>query len=525
MQQTQSNVFIIPARKRVGNNTKKEETPKLKVAAYCRVSTDSDEQATSYEVQVDHYTKLIQNNSAWEFAGIYADDGISGTNTKKREEFNRMIDECMAGRIDMVITKSISRFARNTLDCLKYVRMLRDKNVPIFFEKENINTMDSKGEVLLTIMASMAQQESESLSKNVKLGLQFRYQNGQVQVNHKRFMGYTKDADGKLIVDPKEAVIVRRIFKEYLEGKTLSQISRGLEADQILTGAGGKKWYPETVKGMLINEKYMGDALLQKTYTTDFMEKTRVRNDGIVPQYYVKDCHEAIIPKDLFMLVQEEIARRDNMQSGPHHRKRAYKNKYALSSMVVCSKCGDIYRRLAWNNRGKRSNVWRCCTRVEHGPKACDAATIREEDLQMVTVRAINMALRCSPSMLQILEENIASVLTEETDHNLATVSKELEEKQRQIIAAARSDQDYDDSVLAEIEHLKMQKQRLFAEKADQALCKNRMLELKEFLMASPQELTEYDGNMVRKYLKQITVYDDYYKVEFKSGISIDVTK
>ena len=299
------NITVIPARKRVGNTVNKEVKPKLKVAAYCRVSTDSDEQATSYEAQMEHYTNFIQKNDEWELAGIFADDGISGTNTKKREEFNRMIEECMAGHIDMVITKSISRFARNTLDCLKYIRQLKEKNIPVFFEKENINTMDSKGEVLLTIMASLAQQESESLSKNVKLGLQFRYQNGEVQVNHNRFMGYTKDENGHLIIEPSEAEIVKRIYLEYLQGASLKQIGEGLEADGILTAAGKAKWRPETIKKILRNEKYIGDALLQKTYTVDVLTKKRVQNNGIVPQYYVENDHEPIIPRDLYMQVQE----------------------------------------------------------------------------------------------------------------------------------------------------------------------------------------------------------------------------
>lgn len=269
-------ITVIPARRRTGNLVAKETRPKLKVAAYCRVSTDSDEQATSYEAQVEHYRSFISRNSEWDFAGIYADDGISGTNTKKREEFNRLIEDCMLGRIDMVITKSISRFARNTLDCLKYIRELKDKNIPVFFEKENINTMDSKGEVLLTIMASLAQQESESLSKNVKLGLQFRYQNGQVQVNHNRFLGYTKDEDGKLIIEPEEAEVVKRIFYEYLQGYSLKNIAEGLQKDGILTGAGKAVWRAETVRGILCNEKYAGDALLQKTYTVDVLNKKTV---------------------------------------------------------------------------------------------------------------------------------------------------------------------------------------------------------------------------------------------------------
>lgn len=232
---------MIPAKKRVGTRVVQDEVPKTRVAAYCRVSTDTDEQATSYEAQVEHYTKYIKQNPAWESAGIYADDGISGTNTKNRVEFNRLIDDCMAGKIDMVVTKSISRFARNTLDCLKYIRQLKEKNIAVCFEKENINTLDAKGEVMLTIMASLAQQESESLSQNVKLGLQYRYQQGKVQVCTTRFLGYDKDENGKLIINKEEAEVVKRIFREYLEGYSYNIISRGLEADGIKTAAGKTK--------------------------------------------------------------------------------------------------------------------------------------------------------------------------------------------------------------------------------------------------------------------------------------------
>ncbi len=230
----------------------------------------------------------------------------------------------MAGNIDMLITKSISRFARNTLDCLKFIRELKEKNIPVFFEKENINTMDSKGEVLLTIMASLAQQESQSLSQNVKLGLRYLYQNGEVQVNHNRFLGYTKDEDGNLVIDPVEAEVVKRIYYEYLEGASLAQIGKSLEGDGILTAAGKARWRPETLKKILQNEKYIGDALLQKTYTVDFLTKKRVKNNSIVPQYYVENSHEAIIPRDLYMQVQEEMIRRANLHSGANRKKRVY---------------------------------------------------------------------------------------------------------------------------------------------------------------------------------------------------------
>ena len=278
-------VRMIPARPAVGARKKTENAPKIRVAAYCRVSTDTDEQATSYDAQIEHYTDLIAKHPEWELAGIYADDGISGTNTKKREEFNRLIDDCMAGRVDMVISKSISRFARNTLDCLKYIRQLKEKNIAVFFEKEAINTLDAKGEVLLTIMASLAQQESQSLSQNVRLGLQYRYQQGKVQVCTNRFLGYDKDEEGNLVINPEEAEVVKRIYREYLEGKSYYAIGQGLTADGIRTAAGNDYWLASTLKKILTNEKYIGDALLQKTVTTDFLNKKRVVNKGIVPQY------------------------------------------------------------------------------------------------------------------------------------------------------------------------------------------------------------------------------------------------
>lgn len=267
--------------------------------------------------------------------GIYADDGISGTNTKKREEFNRMIDDCKDGKIDMIITKSISRFARNTLDCLKYIRQLKDMNIPVQFEKESINTMEAKGEVLITIMASLAQQESQSLSQNVKLGLQYRYQQGKVQINHNRFLGYTKDADGNLVIDPEQAEIVKRIYREYLEGLSMDKISAGLEADGILTGAGKPKWHTSTINKILRNEKYIGDALLQKTYTTDFLNKTRVKNNGIVPQYYVEGNHETIIPKDIYLQVQEELVRRRVVKTSANGKKRSYSCNHCFSQMII----------------------------------------------------------------------------------------------------------------------------------------------------------------------------------------------
>lgn len=516
------NITVIPARKRVGSTAAKEKIKKLRVAAYCRVSTETEEQNLSYEVQVAHYTEYINKNTEWEFAGIFADDGISGTNTKKREEFNRMIGECMEGNIDLVITKSISRFARNTLDCLKYIRQLKEKNIAVYFEKENINTMDAKGEVLLTIMASLAQQESQSLSQNVKLGLQYRYQQGKVQVNHNRFMGYTKDEEGNLIIVPKEAKIIKRIYREYLEGKSLAGIGRDLEKDGILTAAGKPRWRPETIKKILMNEKYIGDALLQKTFTVDFLTKKRVKNEGHVPQYYVENSHEAIIPKELFLQAQEELHRRNNIYTGADKNKRLYSSKYALSTITFCGDCGDIYRRVYWNIRGRKEFVWRCVTRIEQGPETCKNRTVKEGDLYDAVMTAINKLLAGGDNMIRTLEENIHAVIGDTTEYKISEINTVLEEKQKELISLANKGKDFE-SLADEIEELREKRQTLLVEDASLSGENERINELIEFIRTNKYRTLLYDDTLVRKIIQNVTVYDDHFVIYFKSGIEIKV--
>lgn len=519
---TEKNIMVIPARKRVGSTAAKEKIKKLRVAAYCRVSTETEEQNSSYEVQVAHYTEFIKKNTEWEFAGIFADDGISGTNTKKREEFNRMIAECMDGNIDMVITKSISRFARNTLDCLQYIRQLKDKNISVYFEKENINTMDAKGEVLLTIMASLAQQESQSLSQNVKLGLQYRYQQGKVQVNHKRFMGYSKDEDGNLIIVPEEAEIIKRIYREYLEGQSLVGIGRGLEKDGIFTAAGKPRWRPETIKKILLNEKYIGDALLQKTFTVDFLTKKRVKNEGHVPQYYVENSHEAIIPKELFLQTQEELHRRSNIYTGADKNKRIYSSKYALSTITFCGDCGDIYRRVYWNIHGRKEFVWRCVTRIEQGPEVCKNRTVKEAELYDAVMTAINRLLAGGDNMIRILEENIHAIIGDTTEYKISEINTMLEEKQKELISLANKGKDFE-SLADEIEELREKRQTLLVEDASLSGENERINELIEFIRTNKYRTLLYDDTLVRKIIQNVTVYDDHFVVCFKSGIEIGV--
>ncbi len=518
-----TNVTVIPARKHK-RKSPDEEKPKLRVAAYCRVSTDSDEQASSYDTQIEHYTSFISGHPDWQLAGIFADDGISGTNTKKREEFNRLIDECMAGNVDMVITKSISRFARNTLDCLKYIRQLKDKNIAVFFEKENINSMDSKGEVMLTIMASLAQQESQSLSQNVKLGLQYRYQQGEIQVNCKWFLGYTKDVNKKLVIVPEEAEIVKRIYREYLEGASMLKIARGLEADGIKNGAGRDKWHTSNINQILRNEKYIGDALLQKTYTTDFLTKKRVKNHGIVPQYYVENSHEAIIPREIFMQVQEELIRRRIVHTSPNGKNRTFSSTHSFSNMIICGGCGEFFRRIHWNNRGKKSVVWRCISRLENTGQFCDARTVLESTIEQLLVTAINQTLCDKDAFLSILKNNIENVLIHENDTTLADIDKRLEELQSELVKLANSKAEYD-KVGDEIYRLRDEKQKVQLDIIGRDELKKRIDDMSEFLKGQPTALIEYDEALIRRLIEKVTVFEDKFTVEFKSGMTVDVNE
>src|SRR5665647_121711 len=517
------NVSVIPATRRTGsNNSTRTAVTKLRVAAYCRVSTDDEEQLTSYAAQVSHYTDFIQKNDEWEFAGIYADEAISATNTKKRLDFHRLIDDCMAGKIDYIITKSVSRFARNTLDCLNYTRQLRDKNIPVFFEKENIISTDSKGELMLTIMASIAQEESRSTSQNVKMGFQYRFQKGEMQINHNRFLGYTKDENKQLIIDPEGAKVVKRIYREYLEGASLFDICKGLEADGILTGAGLPKWRPETVKKMLQNEKYVGDALLQKTYTNDFLEKKRVINNEIVPQYYVENSHEAIIPRDLHMQVQEEIKRRANLYNGKNGSKRIYSSKYALSSIVFCEECGEIYRRVHWNNRGKKSVVWRCVNRLEEKGSDCPSQTIAEEVLQTGVTIAINQIIAGRDGFITILSKNIETVLGAEFDMDTDDIDVKFGILQDEIMQLASSKSGYD-NLAAEIHRLRSIKQETQEHNAQRQTKRQRISEMTEFLTMQSGIITEYDDKLTRQLVEKITVFEGKLQVDFKSGVEIEV--
>jgi DNA invertase Pin-like site-specific DNA recombinase len=306
------------------------------------VSTDSDEQFTSYEAQIDYYTKFIKARDDWEFVTVYTDEGISATNTKYRDGFNQMVQDALDGKIDLIVTKSVSRFARNTVDSLTTVRKLKEHGTEVYFEKENIFTFDSKGELLITIMSSLAQEESRSISENVTWGQRKRFADGKVSMPYKRFLGYDKGEDGTPVINEEEAGIVKLIYQLFLEGKTPAGICRYLDKQGILTPSGKNKWSQTTVNSILSNEKYKGDALLQKWFTVDFLMKTMKANGGEVPQYYVENSHEAIINPTDWDIVQAEIARRKTLG-------RSYSGNSVFSSRLVCSDCGSFFGQKVWH--------------------------------------------------------------------------------------------------------------------------------------------------------------------------------
>ena len=514
------NMTIIPAKPQRGNNAAKVEIKRLRVAAYCRVSTDNEEQASSYESQIRHYEEFIKTNPDWEFVGVYADEGISATSTKKREQFNAMIDDCRAGKIDMIYTKSISRFARNTVDCLNYIRLLKDMNIPVFFEKESINTMDARGEVLLTIMASLAQQESESLSKNTKMGIQYRFQQGKVMVNAKCFLGYDKDEEGHLIVNPEEAEVIKRIFREYLEGASCLKIAKGLERDGIRTSRGNPRWHDSTIRKILENEKYMGDALLQKTYTIDFLNKKRGKNNGNLPQYYIEDDHEPIVSKDIYLKVQEEMARRSSERNGT---RKGFSANHAFSQIVVCEHCSGHFRRIHWNNRGNKVVVWRCRTRME-SKNRCMARTVTEETMQNAFVDALNEMIGNSDDYLKRLKRNLKTAIDHCDTESADALAERMRQLQQELIDRTENRENYDD-LAEEILRLREQQEQVSMDEAAKAERRNRIQELTRFINSQPRAVTEFDAAMVRKLLEEVTVGESYLEFRFKSGVVVSVEK
>ncbi len=530
------NISFIPSQPEFDRSIK-PQFKTLRVAAYCRVSTTLEQQETSYEAQVSYYTEKIKSNHNWKLAGIYADDGKSATNTKKRDDFNTMIEDCMAGKIDMVITKSVSRFARNTVDSLQNIRKLKEKNIAVFFEKEGVNTLEGTGELLITILSSQAQEESRNLSENTRWGLVRRFENGIVSVNHNKFLGYTKDENDELVIVPEEAELVRRIFRLYLEGNSIVQICKILDDEGITTVTGLTKWCPGVIDKMLSNEKYMGDVLQQKTFTVDFLTKKRVKNNGIVPQYYIQDDHEAIIPKELYYRIQEEKTRRASLSKSAVARsakkeKSKYSSKYALTDITVCKECGHPYRRQVWSKYGQKSAVWRCENRLKNGIKHCKhSPTLKEEALQEAVMTAINSVVENHGEFVGAFRENVIQVIGSYSTKNVPTeYDGQIEKLQGEMLALIEENakkgsltEDFDEQyqrIAERIKDLKQKKLDLIRERKQAESFQQRVTDMDACLKKTTCEVREFDNDLVRRLLQNIRVInEELIEIQFKSGI------
>ena len=520
----QRRVRVIPATKKERVQPTGKKKALLRVAAYCRVSTDSEEQLNSYEAQKAYYTSLIQENPEWEMVSVFADEGISGTGTKKRVQFNRMIAACKRGRIDLILTKSLSRFARNTVDCLETIRELKAMGIGVVFEKENINTLTADSEFLITLYSSFAQAESESLSKNVTWGIHKSMEAGNVTFHYSRMLGYRRGPDGEPEIDPEEAKTVRRIYRRYLEGASLGIIQRELTEDGVPTAKDMRGWSRQILKNILTNEKYIGDVKLQKTFVTDCISKQVKKNTGERTMYYVENHHPPIVTREIFHRVQEEMARRTSkrkvMQKTGKTEQGKYSAKYALSELLVCGECGTPYKRCTWVRKGNKRIVWRCISRLEYGTKYChNSPTLDEEKVQQAVMSALN---RFAGNQAEIIESalelaDIAKKHGEAGGASLLDLKRRLEiltEEQTALLEQVLKDMNNPDlnaqlkTLASEKQDILKQMEAVREQAVRQANQESRMMELREWLAKETAEFTEYDDTITRRLVERVTVAD-----------------
>ena len=522
------NVTVIPATINPLTRLPSAARNKRRVAGYARVSTDSDEQFTSYEAQIDYYTQYIKRNPEWQYVAVYTDEGISGLNATKREGFNRMISDALAGKIDLIVTKSVSRFARNTVDSLVTIRKLKEHGVECYFEKEGIYTFDGKGELLITIMSSLAQEESRSISENITWGQRKRFSDGKVSMPYKRFLGYGKGDDGQPHIVESEAAVVQLIYRLFLDGLTAAGICAYLEERGIPSPSGKEKWSKTTINSILANEKYKGDALLQKTFTVDFLQKKLKPNEGEVPQYYVEGSHPAIIDPDEWELVQLELARRKALG-------RAYSGKSVLSSKLICADCGAFYGSKVWHSIDKfRRVIWQCNDKFKHEHHCC-TPTLDSETIQAKFIEAYNSLMSDVSGVIadcELMRRSLSDC--SELDVAIARQAEEVE-----VIAglakaavlenatAAQSQEEYSrkyESLNQRYAEATAELDLLQAERARQQSRDKAMALFIRTLKKQPQVLTEWDDTIWTVMVeKGVVEQDGRITFVFKNGREISV--
>ena len=536
MSNTTPTVICIPAKPEVVRASKRQ----LRVAAYCRVSTDDEEQLTSYEAQKNYYTDKIMTNKEWTMAGIFADEGITGTSARKRPEFLRMIRQCKQGKIDIVLTKSISRFARNTVDCLNYVRALKELGIAVIFEKENMNTLEIDSEILITMLGAFAQSESESISANVRWGIRQAMKEGKATIQYKYLYGYRKGDDGKPEIIPDQAEVVRKIYDLFLSGTPVRGIQEYLNANSVPNINGEPKWARSAIYSILTNEKYCGDVLLQKTYIDDCINKKVKKNTGQLPMYLVQNHHEGIISRETFDAAQAELARRSagkspSKKNAPTGRSR-YSSKYALSDRLYCGECGTRYQRCTWRNRdGSKRIVWRCVSRVDYGNKYChNSPTLDEEPLHRAILAAINSTVKGKDSIIynlkSAMEKELAPVAGQQL--SLSEIDSQLEQLNTEFskaLAEASESGDqaaYSDrfrEIMQKQTALKVQRDEIQGMLAESGKAAAHIEQCRQAAETTPSAIAEWDEALIRQVVESVTVETgNEIIVALKSGTSIN---
>lgn len=535
--QTTKKVRVIPATISTDMHTK-DKYHQLRVAAYCRVSTKQDEQLNSYEVQKRHYTERINSEPDWTLVDIFADKGISGTSVRKRDEFNRMIRYCKKGKIDMIITKSIARFARNTVDCLQHTRMLKELGVDVYFEEQGIHSKQPGAEFYITIYGSIAQSESENISANVKWGKAQSAKEGKVSFHYKNFLGYRQGDDGNPEIEPEEAKTVKLIYERYLMGDSLVGIAKRLEKMNILSPSGKEKWQSSTVRSILTNEKYKGDAIINKTYITDCLSKKVKTNNGERPKYYVEDNHPAIIDAVTFGRVQEELARRASKnkvkQKGTKTEQGRYSSKYALTELLVCGECKTPYRRCTWTKNGTKKIVWRCINRLDYGKKYChNSPSVEESALQSAIMHAIMDTAMKNKDIMEILKLHIGMVINKndtidnslDIQMRIAEIDAEFTEMLKAV--SAETAEDFDENRVKELMEEKSELQQrlceIALEKEKHETMQSRLDDMYLILDGLKNHPINYDDSIVRQLLECVVVESkNKIKVVFKDGYEVE---
>ena len=517
----------------------KEKHRQKRVAAYCRVSTDSDEQLTSYVTQKKVYTEMIARNPEWEFAGLYADEGISGTRADKRPQFTQMIKDCNAGKIDIIITKSVSRFARNTVECLEYVRMLKAKGISIIFEEQNIDTMKCDSELFLVMYAGFAQSESESMSKNITWSNRKNFADGKVVFRYSQLLGYRKGENGEPEIVPEEAAVVERIFQMFLAGMTLRDISAELQSENITFPDKEFMFTKRMVQNILRNEKYCGDCILQKTVTVDCITKERKINQGEAPMYLVENNHPPIVSREIFNRTQEELSRRNALpakstktaltSSGKY-------SKYALTDVLICGECGSRYKRCTWARNGKKKIVWRCISRLDYGTKYCTKSpTIEEEPLQRAIVRALNrFNAEDRSTYITLMKATIGDAIglnggSDEIDlleRRIDALNKRMISIVNDCVASGDDMENHEDEFKAISEETEQLKRRIEAIRESEARDESyadRLVQIQETIQQRDMNHDTYDESIVRQMIECIKIYsDNKIRVIFGGGYEIE---